>query len=248
MSGVLFLPVCEIIPELDSKGNPKEHRPQSRYNNISNRPLHEYGNGPFCKFKVPNCYNQPGVYLVLVDDTPKYVGECEHLGKRWSMGYGNISPRKCYMKGQSTNCRVNNLILQAYKTGNRIRLLFHETDNRFEVERKLIADINPEWNISFGRKPKTSKHQHQQRTGAIRGKYKKLSEYLDNSLNQIETLTYHSIEKILEQKLPDSAYRYKEWWSNSGHPHAKTWSIAGWKVSSVELGRSITFRRTLDKK
>ena len=59
--------------------------PQHRYDNIRNLPLNNYGKGPFCKFKVPNDYNFCGVYVIFVDGSPKYVGECQNLSDRFSI-------------------------------------------------------------------------------------------------------------------------------------------------------------------
>jgi hypothetical protein len=74
-------------------------------------------------------------------------------------------------------------------------------------------------------------------------KYSELGDYLKNSSNSVEQLTYEEIEDIVKTKLPTSAYQYKPWWSNSGQPHSKIWSNAGWKVSSINLGQSITFKK-----
>lgn len=116
ISGFPFNKICQIIPELNEDGLPKEYKPQAEYKNNKNISLHKYGYGPFCRFKIPSEYNgKIGVYVIKVGDQIKYVGECEDLGKRFNMGYGVISPRNCYKGGQSTNCRINNLILQMFK-------------------------------------------------------------------------------------------------------------------------------------
>ena len=143
-----FQEIGTIIPELDEKGVPIEYEPQSGYKNVKNLPIHSYGNGPFCRFGIPNFLHKTGIYVILLDEKPKYVGECDDLAKRWNMGYGNISPRNCFMGGQPTNCRINNLILCAYKAGSEIKLLFYPTDNRFEIENFFIKGLTPEWNRS----------------------------------------------------------------------------------------------------
>jgi hypothetical protein len=63
-------------------------------------------------------------------------------------GYGLISPRNCFVGGQSTNCRVNALILEAAKQGLRIEILFCETKRRFELEAQILRQLRPEWNKS----------------------------------------------------------------------------------------------------
>lgn len=118
--------------------------PQSRYVNTRNLPLHKYGAGPFCKFSVPpNAYGKTGVYAVLFDGVAKYVGECEDLGRRFNMGYGNISPRNCFEGGQQTNCRINHHVLMEGKKGSSAELFFHETEDRFRLESTLIRKLNP---------------------------------------------------------------------------------------------------------
>lgn len=75
-------------------------------------------------------------------------------------------------------------------------------------------------------------------------KYDTLEQYLKNSQKNIEILNYDEIKKILGFKLPPSAYDHRPWWANGGHSQANSWINAGWQVSSVSLGKSITFRKT----
>jgi hypothetical protein len=65
---------------------------------------------------------------------------------RYNNGYGRISPRNCFQGGQSANCRVNNLILDAAKNGHRIELWFTKSSDRKTLEERLIARIRPHWN------------------------------------------------------------------------------------------------------
>lgn len=110
--------------------------------------LHAYGNGPFCKFRIPREHHQEGVYILTVDDQPYYVGECVDLTDRYNNGYGNISPRNCYEGGQRTNCRINNLILKTVQAGHQIDLWFFATDKREVIETQLIGALNvrDRWN------------------------------------------------------------------------------------------------------
>ena len=70
-------------------------------------------------------------------------------------------------------------------------------------------------------------------------KYDSLKKYLRNY--QI-SLSYPMIEKIIGEKLPESAYKYKAWWANGGHIQAYSWLDAGWKVKRVDLGKEIIFK------
>jgi len=145
--GLSFKKICEIVPELDADGGPREFMPQSRYAKREEINLHEYGLGPFCKLKIPtNNYGLSGVYVFLLNDSPTYVGECVDLVDRFNNGYGNILPKNCYIGGQQTNCRVNNLILKEIKQGLKVELFFYETNDRKCIQDMLIDKLQPKWN------------------------------------------------------------------------------------------------------
>ena len=72
------------------------------------------------------------------------------------------------------------------------------------------------------------------------GKYTPLENYLrDLPESQREvTLGFEQIERILNDKLPPSAYRYQAWWDNEkegNHVNARSWLKAGWKVDEVNF-------------
>ena len=74
------------------------------------------------------------------------------------------------------------------------------------------------------------------------GKYTPLENYLrDLPERQKEvTLGFEQIERILNDKLPPSAYEYQQWWENEkegNHVNARAWANAGWKVESVDFKR-----------
>lgn len=66
-------------------------------------------------------------------------------------------------------------------------------------------------------------------------KYLPLYEFLCASQNENIRLTFHEIENILESRLPQSAYIYREWWANGGHVQADAWLNVGYQVDSVDL-------------
>jgi hypothetical protein len=146
LSGHDFRHVCSIQPRLHPDGLVQGLLPQSRYSNLDSLPLNKYGRGPFCKFSVPWSIRDRGVYAITVDSAPKYIGECDNLSERYNMGYGNISPRNCFIGGQETNCRINNLIYDTSTAGHRIDLWFHRTENHKTIEAQLRALLKPEWN------------------------------------------------------------------------------------------------------
>lgn len=72
------------------------------------------------------------------------------------------------------------------------------------------------------------------------GKYAPLEDYLRSlpaDQNEI-TLAFAEIERILNDRLPASAYGYEAWWANEkegNHVNARSWSTAGWKIESLDL-------------
>ncbi len=71
---------------------------------------------------VPGLPASEGVYAVFAGQDLAYIGGAVNLAKRW-YDYGQISPKKCYVGGQETNCRVNKLILQTARRSSRMTLL-----------------------------------------------------------------------------------------------------------------------------
>jgi len=134
--------VEEIRPESDDHGfieYTSALRPGTRPN--------RYANGPFCRFRVSRAPHEPGVYAVTTANELQYLGECIDLAVRFGpRNYGAISSRKIQSDGQSTNCKVNALILKAAKAGLRVDLWFHRTLDHEAVEDELISRLRPPWN------------------------------------------------------------------------------------------------------
>lgn len=100
--GYEFTFLQTISPLCDDNNNIIKFYPQENYDNKNNLLLSKYGSGAFCHFSIDAPKNS-GVYLWVVDNEIIYIGETENLSQRFNMGYGNISPRNCYVGGQSTN-------------------------------------------------------------------------------------------------------------------------------------------------
>lgn len=252
--GYEFEYVCDILPDTDSNGTIVELYPQEKYRKKGSSKLHKYGSGPFCKFRISNDWTgKQGVYLIVVNQRIEYVGECDDLASRYNTGYGNISPRNCFVGGQSTNCKVNNNILKELKNGKCVKLYFHESTNRFVVEDVLIEKLTPLWNSKSGNKQKHSssaKYTKEFVSNPIKSKqirvsinYELLSEYLLALKCAEHKLTYDLLEQIIESELPESAYKHRAWWANGGHSHAEYWLNAGWKVEGISLGQYVVFKR-----
>ena len=74
------------------------------------------------------------------------------------------------------------------------------------------------------------------------GKYTPLENYLRNlPITQKEvTLSFEQIEKILNSKLPSSAYESRAWWDHEkegNHVNRRAWANAGWKIDSLNLNQ-----------
>jgi hypothetical protein len=75
-------------------------------------------------------------------------------------------------------------------------------------------------------------------------KYEPLRRYLVQQTGNVWMATYREIEGVLESALPPSAAAHREWWANSERNlQARAWLHAEWEVDTVNLGRTITFRR-----
>lgn len=72
------------------------------------------------------------------------------------------------------------------------------------------------------------------------GKYTPLEKYLrDIPESQKEiTLSFEQIERILNAKLPPSAFTYQAWWANEKSPHQPQKQVimnAGWQVDTINF-------------
>ena len=81
-------------------------------------------------------------------------------------------------------------------------------------------------------------------------KYTPLEHFLRGlPINQQEvTMSFEQIERILNDKLPQSATQHRAWWSNEtegSHVEAHAWLDAGWKMDSVDQHQQwVRFLRT----
>lgn len=63
------------------------------------------------------------------------------------MGYSSISPRNCYVGGQSTNCKMNKMVLSLFEQGKRVSLYFNITTDYKRVELELIREVVTPYNV-----------------------------------------------------------------------------------------------------
>ena len=78
--------------------------------------------------------------------------------------------------------------------------------------------------------------------------YQKFGSYLEKLNGKPVYITFEEIEKILGEKLPDSAYQYDAWWSNSdSHPLMKIVLSKNWKSQNLDLNlKQIEFYNTIE--
>ena len=71
-------------------------------------------------------------------------------------------------------------------------------------------------------------------------KYEELKRFFQNQLENRIELTFSQIEKIISDKLPESAFKYRAWWANDKtHVHATAWLNVDWQVKKVDFNHHI---------
>lgn len=95
-----------------------------------------------------NIPKDSGVYLWEVNKTIIYIGESKNLYKRFNNGYGNISPRNCFIGGQSTNCKMNKIVKYFYEKNLNIKIYYLLTTDYKFIEKDLIQENSPICNIN----------------------------------------------------------------------------------------------------
>ena len=148
LSGYHFQFVQELVPERTILGKIKTFDPKVDYPKRHCTPLNKYGEGPFCRFSLndPSYSRAHGVYALFDDDNLLYIGKTVNLLQRYNNGYGNIQPVNCYVGGQSTNCKINAMILQKYQSKKHVYLFFCETNDYDAIEQELITALHPPYN------------------------------------------------------------------------------------------------------
>jgi len=86
----------------------------------------------------------------------------------------------------------------------------------------------------------------------VRSKYEPLELHLraEPTARKETTLSFRQIEEIIGYQLPESAFNYREWWSNqsdiTNRPQARAWINAGFLVDAVHQERTngwVRFKR-----
>jgi len=143
--GFEFRLIQQLLPQCDDDGRIIKFYPQNDYDNRNNLPLLEHGDGAFCRFSI-QAGNWQGVYLWIVNGEIIYIGETKNLHSRFNTGYGHIEPRNCYVGGQSTNCKMNKVVMDRFEQGQRVDLYFYETSDYKQAELDLLRKIKTPYN------------------------------------------------------------------------------------------------------
>ena len=74
------------------------------------------------------------------------------------------------------------------------------------------------------------------------GKYTPFENYLRNlpDTQREVSLGFQQIERILNAKLPSSAYEDRRWWDHEtegNHITKRAWANAGWKIESLDVNK-----------
>ncbi len=143
--GYTFTFIQNLVPDCEN-GKVIRYYPQADYNNVRHLTLNYHGGGAFCRFRI-NAPESPGVYLWIVGSEILYIGETYNLAQRFNTGYGIIAPRNCYEGGQSTNCKMNKVVMKYYEQGTPIALFFHATNDYKRLELELLGRYNTRYNV-----------------------------------------------------------------------------------------------------
>ena len=145
VGGYIFQYLQDLIPACDPNGRVIKYYPQDQYDNKNGLALLYHGKGAFCRFSI-TAGPWSGVYLWIADGQIIYIGETINLVQRFNQNYGIISPRNCYVGGQSTNCKMNKVVLEYFERGKGIHLYFYPTKDYKRVERELLSKMRTPYN------------------------------------------------------------------------------------------------------
>ena len=82
-------------------------------------------------------------------------------------------------------------------------------------------------------------------------RYAPLAAWLQNQEQNKVTLSFQDIETIIQDTLPSSARKHRNWWANDsvGHSQSKQWLDVGWRVSNINLSEEqVVFSRISERK
>lgn len=110
--------------------------------------LNKYGDKKFCNFHINKHQKGKGIYCYIVEDKIVYIGRSKKTFNERFKGYGKITPYKCLIDGQSTNCNINSRVndIEHIKVG--FYLMNNFSDTEIEVlEKEIINTLKKTHNL-----------------------------------------------------------------------------------------------------
>jgi len=86
----------------------------------------------FCRFRLDEEIIDSGVYIWRINGETRYIGSAKNLKERFNNGYGIISPRNIFYGGQSTNCKMNLVVVN--NQAKKIEIYFYKTEEYREAK------------------------------------------------------------------------------------------------------------------
>jgi hypothetical protein len=111
--------------------------------------LNKHGDLEYCRFRIAECpqLESNRLYIYVIEDRVQYIGRCrDSFRKRLNNGYGSISPKNCYIDGQSTNCHLNALVAAHRGEVALFACPIESDDMIVSLEGRLITQEQPPWN------------------------------------------------------------------------------------------------------
>lgn len=112
--------------------------------------LNRHGDKIYCSFSIDEFREEKGVYAWFADQQLRYIGRSrDPFAKRVNQGYGRISPKNCFLDGQSTNCHLNSLIASSVQDISFYACPIESDRDICNVEIELIQEHQPQWNTAL---------------------------------------------------------------------------------------------------
>jgi len=141
--------IWTIDPDHNSRGGITVFNPWERFPNKNGLMLHEWGEGPFCRFRIPGRFrDRAGVYILVAGGKLVFAGWTQNLVQRINQNYGTISPRKCYEGSEPENCLVNHRILEISQKKQKVMIYLIQDANP-ELADQIISYLSPAWNLDL---------------------------------------------------------------------------------------------------
>ncbi|WP_239112997.1 DUF4268 domain-containing protein [Halomicronema sp. CCY15110] len=85
----------------------------------------------------------------------------------------------------------------------------------------------------------------------LESRYAPLAAWLQSQEQNKVTLAFQAVETIIQDTLPSSARKHRNWWANDtvSHSQSKQWLEVGWRVANINLSEEqVVFSRLSERK